>query len=62
MASLVGKYVRELFMRLLNRHFGYENKVPRVSGYPGDPKTLKLLEQVRARYPDNARAEWIRCK
>ncbi|MBI2058164.1 MAG: hypothetical protein HYT87_00185 [Nitrospirae bacterium] len=60
MASIVGKYVRELFMLAENRHFGLEGGIPVASGYPGDPRTKDLTRLIRSRYAAAADSDWIR--
>ncbi len=53
MASIVGKYLRELFMHLINAKFGYESDIPWASGYRHDSKTYELLEKMKAKYPQS---------
>ncbi len=53
MASIVGKYMRELFMHLINARFGYESDIPWASGYRHDSKTYELLERMKAEYPQS---------
>lgn len=42
MASVVGKYLRELVMLELNARAGFSSRIPYCSGYPGDPRTSEL--------------------
>ncbi len=47
LASMVGKYLRELFMERQNRFYQHHDKeLSKVSGYH-DPKTQKFIEQSR---------------
>jgi hypothetical protein len=62
--SILAKYLRELFMRTLNRHF--VERIPNLrptAGYPED--AARFIENVEAALgPDGGleRAAWIRCK
>ena len=48
MASMIGKYVREVSMERLNRYYvGHDPSLPRVSGYH-DPKTRDMVERTQA--------------
>ncbi len=49
LASLVGKYVRELLMLAVNRNLGLEGPIPLASGYHHDPRTALLQEAARRR-------------
>jgi len=56
LASLVGKYVRELFMSRIAGHYPADDETPRPSGYH-DPVTAKFVERTalvrkRRRLPD----------
>jgi ribonuclease HII len=56
LASLVGKYVRELFMSRIASHYPADDETPRPSGYH-DPVTAKFVERTalvrkRRRLPD----------
>lgn len=62
LASIVGKYARELFMQILNRYFGYGGPLPHASGYPGDPKTADLLRRIRARIAPEDLPHWVRTR
>jgi len=46
MASVVGKYVRELLMLSVNRLLGHDEAIPWASGYPHDPRTRTLVEEA----------------
>ncbi len=46
LSSIVGKYVREIFMKALNEHFGFEGKIPYASGYRHDYKTIQLINSL----------------
>jgi ribonuclease HII len=45
-ASIIGKYLRELFMMNLNVAFGSFDEIPYSSGYKHDKKTYELLEKI----------------
>jgi hypothetical protein len=45
LASLVGKYVRELFMGRIGRHYPATEEVPRPSGYH-DPVTAAFVKRT----------------
>lgn len=49
MASIVGKYVRELLMLAVNRALGHPEALPWASGYHHDPRTRTLVEEARKR-------------
>jgi hypothetical protein len=56
LASLVGKYVRELFMSRIAGHYPGDDEAPRPSGYH-DPVTARFVERTalvrkRRRLPD----------
>ena len=47
-ASMIGKYVREVSMERLNRYYAtHDDTLPRVSGYH-DPKTRDMVERTEA--------------
>ncbi len=46
MASVVGKYIRELVMLELNTRAGFNSPIPYCSGYPGDPRTPELARAL----------------
>ncbi|MGB9589874.1 MAG: hypothetical protein ACP5QG_07920 [candidate division WOR-3 bacterium] len=46
MASIVGKYIRELVMLELNARAGFSAPIPYCSGYHGDPKTPELAKAL----------------
>jgi ribonuclease HII len=50
MASVIGKYIRELFMLQINRKFGHDEPIPWASGYRHDGKTFQLLQQMKESY------------
>lgn len=62
LASIVGKYVRELFMLVISRALGYEDLTPAVTGYPGDPRTAGILSRLRGEPAEFPESEWIRCR
>ncbi len=45
-ASIVGKYVREVSMKLLNEHYGFEGRIPYASGYRHDARTMELIKKM----------------
>jgi ribonuclease HII len=49
LASMVGKYVREILMLAVNRNLGFQDAIPYASGYHHDPRTAVLLEMARRR-------------
>ncbi len=49
-ASIVGKYLREVFMKALNESFGFDYKIPYASGYKHDYKTIELIERIKENY------------
>lgn len=49
LASMVGKYVREILMLAVNRNLGFQDVIPHASGYHHDPRTAVLLEVARRR-------------
>jgi ribonuclease HII len=49
MASVVGKYLRELVMLELNARAGFSSRIPYCSGYPGDPRTPELARALSDR-------------
>jgi len=46
-ASIVGKYLRELYMYYLCKDIGYEDKIPYSSGYYSDPTTREVLKKIK---------------
>ncbi len=44
MASILGKYTRELFMMSLSRGLGHEEAMPFASGYRHDDRTPKMID------------------
>lgn len=48
-ASVVGKYLRELVMLELNARAGFSSRIPYCSGYPGDPRTPELSRALSDR-------------
>ncbi len=46
LSGIVGKYVRELFMKSISELFGFKDIIPFASGYHHDPKTKMLKEQI----------------
>ncbi|MEO0249455.1 MAG: hypothetical protein ABIN58_07925 [candidate division WOR-3 bacterium] len=52
MASIVGKYIRELVMLELNARAGFNSPIPYCSGYPGDPRTPELARALSDQRPD----------
>lgn len=53
MASVVGKYIRELAMLELNSRAGFRSPIPYCSGYPGDPRTRELASALSDRAADH---------
>lgn len=49
MASIVGKYTRELFMMALSKGLGSGNKLPIASGYRHDTRTKYLIDLLLKR-------------
>lgn len=49
-ASIIGKYLREIFMKSLNEKFGLYDKIPYSSGYKHDYKTNILIEKIQSMY------------
>ncbi len=47
LASIIGKYVRELYMKAICEKFGLSGEIPYASGYKHDKKTDSLLERIR---------------
>lgn len=52
-ASIIGKYLRELFMKALNENFGFDDEIPFSSGYKHDIRTLELIEKIKLNYNIN---------
>ncbi|HLD28865.1 MAG TPA: hypothetical protein VJC03_00880 [bacterium] len=48
MASIVGKYIREILMLEVCRELGYGGKIPYCSGYHADPRTKVLARKIKA--------------
>ncbi len=46
MASVVGKYLRELFMLALSRGLGFEHPLPYASGYAHDPRSHEVAQRL----------------
>ena len=46
LAGILGKYIRELFMKSISELFGFEGTIPFASGYRHDPKTRILTERI----------------
>ena len=53
LASIVGKYLREVFMLSLNYEAGFKDTIPYVSGYRHDARTNELLERLKEKYPED---------
>lgn len=49
MASVVGKYIREILMLSLNRALGYREAIPWASGYHHDPRSHQLVKEALRR-------------
>jgi len=52
-ASIIGKYLREIFMKALNENFGFNDEIPFSSGYKHDIKTDQLMEKIKLNYNIN---------
>ncbi len=52
LASIIGKYLREIFMLSLNYEAGFKTPIPYASGYRHDSRTLELLEKLKEKYPE----------
>jgi len=61
-ASIVGKYIRELFMLSLNKFLGHQDLLPWASGYRHDHKTWILIEEWKKILPDIKKDYFIREK
>ncbi len=55
LASLLGKYIREIYMFLLSRALGKDDLIPYASGYRHDSKTYDILELAEKRWGIEAR-------
>ncbi len=52
LASIIGKYLREIFMLSLNYEAGFKERIPYASGYKHDERTKVLMERLIQRYPE----------
>ncbi len=52
LASIIGKYLREIFMLSLNYEAGFKERIPYASGYRHDERTKVLMERLIQRYPE----------
>ena len=52
-ASIIGKYLREVFMLSLNYEAGFMDKIPYASGYRHDARTQELLTKLKEKYPED---------
>ncbi len=52
LASIIGKYLREVFMLSLNYEAGFKDPIPYASGYRHDSRTIELLEKLKEKYPE----------
>ncbi|MEO0202808.1 MAG: hypothetical protein ABIL37_03685 [candidate division WOR-3 bacterium] len=50
LASIIGKYLREVFMKALNENFNLSGEIPYSSGYKHDYKTNELIEKIKENY------------
>ncbi|MEO0145104.1 MAG: hypothetical protein ABIL52_04730 [candidate division WOR-3 bacterium] len=50
LASIIGKYLREIFMKALNESFEFFEEIPYSSGYKHDYKTQQLIEKIKKFY------------
>lgn len=62
LASVLGKYVRELFMYSLNLLVGKKDPVPWASGYRHDGKTWVLKELIKDKFPNLDEKFFVRMK
>ena len=46
LAGILGKYIRELFMKSISELFGFNDIIPFASGYRHDPKTRIIEEKI----------------
>ncbi len=53
LASIIGKYLREVFMLSLNFEAGFKSPIPYASGYRHDSRTFELLERLKKKYPED---------
>ena len=51
-ASIIGKYLREVFMLSLNYEAGFKDKIPYASGYRHDDRTKELLAKLKEKYDE----------
>ncbi len=49
LAGILGKYIRELFMKSISELFGFKDSIPFASGYRHDPKTQILKKEILKR-------------
>jgi ribonuclease HII len=61
-ASIIGKYIRELFMLSLNRYLGHDDFFPWASGYRHDHKTWVLVKELKSNLPREFMDQFIRRK
>ncbi len=52
-ASIVGKYIRELYMKSISMYFGYAGVIPYASGYYHDKKSYELLNSIKESNMEN---------
>ena len=52
-SSIVGKYVRELFMQSLNESLGFDEEIPYASGYRHDEKTYRVIDRLLEILPES---------
>jgi len=58
LASIIGKYIRELFMLALSRKLGFNTEIPYASGYRHDQKTYELLKMLN----HDDKKKWVRIR
>jgi len=56
-ASIIGKYLRELFMFSFNQSLGFKEKIPYGSGYRHDSKTYELIQALKKRFGEKKTKE-----
>jgi len=49
-SSIIGKYLREIFMKALNESFGFFEEIPYSSGYAHDYKTKILIDEIKKKF------------
>jgi len=59
LAGILGKYVRELFMKAICEKFGLFDEIPFASGYRHDRKTFILLKEIEKH---NATERFVRIR